>query len=92
MNGTFWSSTALQDDPLFFIDRGKGPATAALLFPVTQLLTLQSAAGDVDYVEGRDFEVDAPAGRVIVFTKSEPGEDTQRQNRFLSHAATYNMG
>ena len=25
-------------------------------------------------------------------TKAEPGEDKQRQNRFLSHAATYNMG
>ena len=24
--------------------------------------------------------------------KAEPGEDKQRQNRFLSHAATYNMG
>jgi acyl-CoA thioesterase-1 len=65
MNGTFWSSTTLHHDPLFFVDRGSEPSTAALLFPVTHLLTLQSAAGDVEYVEGRDFELDAPAGRVI---------------------------
>jgi acyl-CoA thioesterase-1 len=70
MNGTFWSSTTLHDDPLFFIDSGDGPAAAALLFPVTQLLTLQSAAGDIEYVEGRDFELDAPAGRVIRAVRS----------------------
>jgi acyl-CoA thioesterase I len=65
MNGTLWSSTTLHDDPLFFIDRGEGLATATLLFPVTQLLSLKSAAGDVEYLPGRDFELDAPAGRVI---------------------------
>jgi lysophospholipase L1-like esterase len=65
MNGTLWSSTTLHDDPLFFVDRGEGPATATLLFPVTQLLTVRNAAGDVEYLQGRDFELDAPAGLVI---------------------------
>jgi lysophospholipase L1-like esterase len=65
MNGTFWSSTTLHDDPVFFVDRGEGPATATLLFPVTHLISLKSAAGDVEYLQGRDFELDAPAGLVI---------------------------
>jgi acyl-CoA thioesterase-1 len=70
MNGTFWSSTTLHDDPLFFVDRGEGPARAALLFPVTHLLSLKSAAGDVEYLQGRDFELDAPAGLVIRTARS----------------------
>ena len=87
MNGTFWTSTTLHDDPLFFVDRGEGLATATLLFPAAQRLTLKSAAGDVEYVQGRDFELDAPAGRVIrparspipvttldeLYTRTDPG-------------------
>ncbi len=65
MNGTFWGATVLDGDPLFFVDRGTALPTAALLFPGPQRLTLRSAAGDLEYVEGRDFDVDAEAGLVI---------------------------
>jgi acyl-CoA thioesterase I len=62
MNGTFWRATSLDGDPLFFVDRGTAPPTATLLFPVWQRLTLRSAAGDLNYQEGPDFEVDREAG------------------------------
>ena len=55
----------LRGDPLCFVDRGAGDATASLLFPPAQRLALRSASGDVEYEEGRDFLLDADAGRVI---------------------------
>lgn len=55
----------VSDDPLFFVDRG-GEATASLLFPAEQLLGVRNAAGDVEYEEGRDFRLDAAAGRLIL--------------------------
>jgi lysophospholipase L1-like esterase len=70
MNGTFWSVTRLDGDPLFFVDRGTAPATATLLFPITQRLTLQNAAGDFEYVEGRDFDLDADSGVIARTSES----------------------
>jgi lysophospholipase L1-like esterase len=60
----------LDGDPLFFVDRGTAPATATLLFPITQRLTLQNAAGDFEYVEGRDFDLDADSGVIARTSES----------------------
>ncbi len=61
----FWSSTTLRGDPLLFIEREVGAATASLLFPPERMLSLRSAAGDAEYDQGRDFLLDEAAGLVI---------------------------
>jgi lysophospholipase L1-like esterase len=59
----FWNSTSIPDDPLFFIEDAE-PAVAALLFPPECIIALRSAAGPVEYEEGKDFLVDAARGLV----------------------------
>jgi acyl-CoA thioesterase I len=61
----FWTSTTMHRDPLCFIDRGAGEASATLLFPVSNLVELSSASGDVQYVADRDFVLGADRRLVI---------------------------
>ena len=60
----FWESTTLEGDPLCFVDRGSRTSSASLLFPPQRLISLRTAAGDVEFEEGRDFTLDAKAGVV----------------------------
>ena len=57
-----WASTTLHGDPLCFIDRGAGAITATLLFSPDGLVSVRNGAGDIEYIDGRDFVVDAGAG------------------------------
>jgi lysophospholipase L1-like esterase len=66
----FWNGTALAGDPLCFVDRRDGEVRASLLFPAERGLSLRSAAGDVEYEEGRDFRLDAAVGVVILTAAS----------------------
>ena len=51
---------------LFFVDRGDGIATATLLFPHVERLSLTSATDDVAFESGRDYSVDGTTGVVSV--------------------------
>ena len=51
-------------ESLFFVDRGDGIATATLLFPHVERLSLTSATDDVAFESGRDYSVDAASGVV----------------------------
>ena len=51
-------------ESLFFVDRGNGIATATLLFPHVERLSLTSATDDVRFESGRDYIVDAANGVV----------------------------
>ena len=53
-------------ESLFFVDRGGGIATATLLFPHPERLSLTSATGDVAFESGRDYDVDRATGLVSV--------------------------
>ena len=59
---SFWTSTTMHGDPLCFIDRGTGRTTAALLFPPDGVVSMRSAAGDVEYAEGIEFVLDGAPG------------------------------
>ena len=61
----FWASTTMYRDPLCFVDRGSGDATATVLFPIRKLVELSSASGDLQYEEGRDFVL-APDRRLLI--------------------------
>jgi len=61
----FWASTTMSRDPLCFVERGSGDAAAALLFPLSNLIELSSASGQVQYAEGRDFVLAANRQLVI---------------------------
>lgn len=51
-------------ESLFFVDRGDGIATASLLFPDVERLSLNSATEDGAFESGRDYIVDAARGVV----------------------------
>ena len=60
----FWNETTISGDPLCFVDRGGGAATASLLFPPEGTVSLRSAFSGVEYEHGRDFRLDAGSGLV----------------------------
>jgi len=62
----FWRSTAMYRESLFFVDRGDGIATATLLFPHVQRLTLSSESVDGAFESGRDYLVDEESGVVTL--------------------------
>ena len=64
--GLFWTSATMHGDPLCFIDRGTGRATATLLFPPDRVISMRSAAGDIEYGERTDFELDGETGIVTL--------------------------
>ena len=54
----------MRGEPLCFVEVVGGGATAALLFPPEGAVVIRSAAGELEYEEGRDFLVDAKTGVV----------------------------
>jgi acyl-CoA thioesterase-1 len=57
-----WRSSNVYAESLFFVDRGDGIASATLLFPQAERLSLATATGDVVFEPGRDYHLDGPAG------------------------------
>jgi acyl-CoA thioesterase I len=55
----------IDDEPLFFVDRGAAAPTASLLMPAERLVMLRHGFSGVEYEEGRDFSVDLAAGVVL---------------------------
>ncbi len=53
-----WTSTTTREESLFFIQSGDGLPTAHLLFAPMEVFSLQSATGEVNYLEGQDYLVD----------------------------------
>jgi acyl-CoA thioesterase I len=66
----FWRSTAMLGESLFFVDRGDGVATATLLFPHADELTLSSATRETTYELDRDYTVNAADGVVTLAAAS----------------------
>ena len=63
-----WKTSAITDDPLFFVlEVGRAQASARLLFVPQAVPLLRKATGDVSYEAGRDF-MWSPGGREIVLT------------------------
>ena len=59
----FWRSGRIHGESLLFIEPAADmPATSCLLFPPLGPVSLQSATGDIDFVEHRDFIVDTTSG------------------------------
>jgi acyl-CoA thioesterase-1 len=72
----------MRRDPLCFVDRA-GDVTATLLFPLSDLIELSSAAGDVQYEEGRDFVI-APDRRMVIRTAESRIPVTRRDELYPS--------
>jgi lysophospholipase L1-like esterase len=81
----FWKETTMHGDPLCFVERPDGLATASLLFAPERTIALHSAFSGVEYEHGRDFLLDAATGlvtrvrgsRIPVITRDElyPSDD-----------------
>ena len=63
----FWSSEAMYEESLMFLQEENVPASAELLFMPSRLISLKKATGDVIYESGRDF-VYCPCCRTITLT------------------------
>jgi acyl-CoA thioesterase-1 len=79
----FWASTTMYRDPLCFVDRGSGDATATLLFPIMNLGELSSMSGDVEYEEGRDFGLAADR-RLLIRTAGSRIPETKHDELYPS--------
>ncbi|MCU1382514.1 MAG: hypothetical protein JWL71_1211 [Acidobacteria bacterium] len=58
----FWRLSTVHGESLLFVDDGDGVATATLLFPGIDLVSLSSATGEVTFEADRDFVVDRGTG------------------------------
>ncbi len=90
----FWQGDTVEGESVLFIkDSTTDVARASLLFPVRQLLAVCNSAGDVTYVEGRDYvwkpdsrEIVVPAGsRIVSRTPQELRRPAKTQKYELTH-------
>jgi acyl-CoA thioesterase-1 len=90
----FWlGDTVTGESVLFIRDEATGEARASVLFPVTEVLTVQNSAGDVTYECGRDFvckpgsrEIVLPAGsRIAAHTPKDLRRPANSQKYQLTH-------
>lgn len=59
----FWRSGRMQGESLLFVEPApRAPATGSLLLPPSGPVRLESATGEIEYVEGVDYIVDAASG------------------------------
>ncbi len=90
----FWQGDTIEGEPVLFIkDSDGGNASASLLFPVTNVLSVRSSSGDVMFEEGRDYtwtpgsrEITLPAGsRIPSRTLAELRRPAGTQKYALTH-------
>lgn len=60
-----WASDTTEKETIFFIDEGERDPAALLLFPADSVLAVTSADERVTFEEGRDYLVEAKAGRIV---------------------------
>ena len=93
----FWVGEVVEGESVLFVrDEGKETARASVLFPIQDVLSVRTSAGDVTYEEGRDYlvepgsrEIVLPAGSRIVSTS--PG-DLRRPAGTQKYALTHRDG
>jgi len=61
----FWLSTTTYRESVMFVGPAGALTEANLLFRPDEILSVDSAAADVSYVEGDDYRIDRQAGRII---------------------------
>lgn len=90
----FWLGDTIEGESVLFIkDPVSGVARASVLFPVMQIVSVRTSAGDVTYQEGRDFhwkpgsrEITLPANsRIVSRTPAELRRPAGSQKYRLTH-------
>ena len=90
----FWRGDVVEGESVLFIkDAQTGEARASVLFPITEVLAVRNAAGDVTYESGKDFvwqadsrEIVLPAGsRITSHTPDEMRRPAKSQAYQLTH-------
>lgn len=63
----FWRSNIVHGEPILpVVDEKTGQATATLLFPVNEVLSVRNAAGNVTYLAERDFQTQTGSRDFVV--------------------------
>ena len=60
----------MYDETMFFVGPAESESTAPLLFPPTQLLSLETATHELVFEEGRDFALDWDTGIITRLSRS----------------------
>jgi lysophospholipase L1-like esterase len=90
----FWIGDRVEGESVLFIKNTKtAPARASVLFPVCEVLSVRSSAGDVTYESGRDYvwkpgsrEIVLPAGsRIPSRTPAQMRRPAKSQQYQLTH-------
>jgi acyl-CoA thioesterase-1 len=67
----FWRSGRLRGDSLLFIEPAVGaPATCSLLLPPSGPVSIESATGEIEYLETVDYALDAASGLLTLTPES----------------------
>lgn len=93
----FWQGDTVEGESVLFIrDDTTGEATATVLFPIKEVLTVCNSAGDKTYEAGRDFvwkpgsrEIVLPAGSGIV---AKTPQELRRPAKSQKHELTHRDG
>ncbi len=93
----FWQGEIVEGESILFLkDDQSGEARASVLFPIAEVLTVRSSAGDVTYENGKDYvwksdsrEIVLPAGSRI---PSSVPEDLRRPAKSQQYQLTHRDG
>lgn len=90
----FWQTEIVEGESILFVkDTASGTARGSLLFPVSRIVSVTNSAGDVRYVEGKDFVVQPgtrevvlpPDSRIPSFTEQDLRRPEGSQKYRLTH-------
>jgi len=90
----FWKSDVVSRESVLFVrDEATGVATASVLFPIGQVISVEDAVGTMSYTAGEDFnhatgsrEISVPAtSRIVTKTAAELRRPAGSQRYRLTH-------
>jgi acyl-CoA thioesterase I len=72
LRSPIWNSADVFGESCFFVQEADGkPATAALLFPVAELKSVESADGEHQFERGKDFELGTDGKSLVLLAGSK---------------------
>lgn len=89
----FWRGEIMEGESVLFVKDKTGEARASVLFPIRELLSVQSSTGEIQYEEGRDYtwisgsrEIVIPSGsRITTSTPDSLRRPARSQQYQLTH-------
>lgn len=88
----FWEGEVMHGESVLFLrDEATGEARAKVLFPIQELLSVQSSAGDVTYEPGKDFQWRAGSRELVLPPGSRIPSRTVKELRRPAKSQKYEL-